>query len=205
MKRHIEYAALKSAGATDAALLYYSSTSPLAIADHGDGTYSIEEGYEVTFAHRSLPEILAWLDEAGREAEAFDREEARRVYVVELMRSGAFAACPTEQEAAALLSASAEPVPEGLDAAALRSIWSREQQLADRLAKRRQAEEKRARKSSEARARAVAKYDAANTRQLHLKLNTGTDAALLDYLDRTGNIQGTIKAALAAWMESHPL
>lgn len=47
--------------------------------------------------------------------------------------------------------------------------------------------------SSEAQKRASARYDAANTRQIKLKLNTKTDADILDLLDRLENIQGYIK------------
>lgn len=55
-------------------------------------------------------------------------------------------------------------------------------------------------KTSEAQKRAVLKYDAKNTKQYHLKLNLTTDAALIEYLDSSGNIQGTIKAALIEYM-----
>ena len=47
--------------------------------------------------------------------------------------------------------------------------------------------------TSEAQKRASARYDAANTRQIKLKLNTKTDADILDLLDRLDNIQGYIK------------
>ena len=40
---------------------------------------------------------------------------------------------------------------------------------------------------------AQAKYDAANTREVKLKLNTKTDADILSELDRCGNKQGYIK------------
>lgn len=55
-------------------------------------------------------------------------------------------------------------------------------------------------KTTDAQMRAVAKYDAKNTKQYHLKLNLTTDAALIEYLDSSGNIQGTIKAALIEYM-----
>ena len=37
------------------------------------------------------------------------------------------------------------------------------------------------------------KYDKANTKQIKLKLNTTTDADILEFLDNTDNKQGTIK------------
>lgn len=47
--------------------------------------------------------------------------------------------------------------------------------------------------TTEAQKRAVAKYDAENTRKIVLKLNTGTDADILKRLDTVGNRQGYIK------------
>lgn len=47
--------------------------------------------------------------------------------------------------------------------------------------------------TSESQKRAVAKYDAKNTRKIVLKLNTGTDADILKRLDTAGNRQGYIK------------
>lgn len=46
---------------------------------------------------------------------------------------------------------------------------------------------------TEAKRRAIKKYDAANTRQIHLKLNTNTDADILEHLDGLDNVQGYIK------------
>lgn len=46
--------------------------------------------------------------------------------------------------------------------------------------------------------RAAAKYDAAHTRQITLKLNTKTDADILQRLDRVSNKQGYIKALIRA-------
>lgn len=40
------------------------------------------------------------------------------------------------------------------------------------------------------------KYDKNNTTRIHLKLNLNTDKDILEYLERTGNKQGTIKQAL---------
>lgn len=50
--------------------------------------------------------------------------------------------------------------------------------------------------ATEAQKRAVLKYDAANTTQLHLKLNNKTDADILDYLAQLDNVQGFIKDAI---------
>lgn len=47
--------------------------------------------------------------------------------------------------------------------------------------------------TTESQKRAVAKYDAKNTRKIVLKLNTGTDADILKRLDTVGNRQGYIK------------
>lgn len=53
--------------------------------------------------------------------------------------------------------------------------------------------------ASEALKRARAKYDAANTRKITLKLNKGTDADILEYLDSIPvppGKQGYIKALI---------
>lgn len=55
--------------------------------------------------------------------------------------------------------------------------------------------------TTEAQKRATLKYDAANTKQYHLKLNLKSDAAIIEYLEKSGNIQGTIKAALEEYMK----
>lgn len=52
--------------------------------------------------------------------------------------------------------------------------------------------------SSEARRRAVAKYDASHTRQIKLKLNLKEDRDILDKLDQVGNKQGYIKGLIRA-------
>ena len=52
--------------------------------------------------------------------------------------------------------------------------------------------------SSEARRRAVAKYDASHTRQIKLKLNLKEDRDILDKLDQVGNKQGYIKNLIRA-------
>ena len=47
--------------------------------------------------------------------------------------------------------------------------------------------------ATEAAKRAVRKYDAANTRQYHLKLNMKTDADIIAKLDQVESAQGYIK------------
>ena len=47
--------------------------------------------------------------------------------------------------------------------------------------------------TTEAKKRANAKYDAANTKQVALKLNIKPDADILAHLARTENVQGYIK------------
>lgn len=47
--------------------------------------------------------------------------------------------------------------------------------------------------TSESQKRAVAKYDAKNTRKIVLKLNKATDADILKRLDAVDNRQGYIK------------
>lgn len=53
---------------------------------------------------------------------------------------------------------------------------------------------------SDAMRRAVAKYDAANTKHYGLKLNIGTDAEIIERLEKArkdpGGIQGYIKALI---------
>ncbi len=50
--------------------------------------------------------------------------------------------------------------------------------------------------TKEARTRANRKYQAANTRQIKLTLNTKTDADVLDKLDQVDNKQGYIKGLI---------
>lgn len=50
--------------------------------------------------------------------------------------------------------------------------------------------------TTEAQRRASKKYDAENTRQIVMKLNTTTDADILDWLDSRPNKQGAIKEAI---------
>ena len=53
-------------------------------------------------------------------------------------------------------------------------------------------------KTSEAQKRAQAKYDAANTKQVRLKLNIKTDADILEKLESVPNKQGYIKELIRA-------
>lgn len=46
---------------------------------------------------------------------------------------------------------------------------------------------------TEAQKKAILKYDAANTRQIHLKLNIKTDADILEHIKKQKSIQGYIK------------
>ena len=45
------------------------------------------------------------------------------------------------------------------------------------------------------------KYDAANTIQVKLKLNLGTDADIIEFLNKSTNKQGTIKQLIRAEIE----
>ena len=51
---------------------------------------------------------------------------------------------------------------------------------------------------TEAQRRAKEKYDAANTVQVKLKLNTKTDADIIEKLESVGNKQGFIKELIRA-------
>lgn len=55
--------------------------------------------------------------------------------------------------------------------------------------------------STDAQKKAVIKYDAANTRQIHLKLNIKTDADILQRFEEKGNVQGYIKDLVRADIE----
>ena len=46
---------------------------------------------------------------------------------------------------------------------------------------------------TDAKKKAIRKYDEANTKQVHLKLNVKTDADILDHLKNQENVQGYIK------------
>ena len=47
--------------------------------------------------------------------------------------------------------------------------------------------------ATEAQRKAVTKYDAANTKQVHLKLNLTTDKDIIEKLGQVDNVQGYIK------------
>ena len=46
---------------------------------------------------------------------------------------------------------------------------------------------------TDAKRRAIQKYDASNTKQIHLKLNIKTDADILAQLEKQASVQGYIK------------
>lgn len=46
---------------------------------------------------------------------------------------------------------------------------------------------------TDAKRKAIKKYDAKSTRQIHLKLNLKTDADILEHLGKQDSIQGYIK------------
>lgn len=48
-------------------------------------------------------------------------------------------------------------------------------------------------KLTDAKRKAIQKYDAANTRQIHLKLNLKTDADIFEHLEKQESVQGYIK------------
>ena len=54
---------------------------------------------------------------------------------------------------------------------------------------------------TESQKKAQAKYDKANTRQIHLKLNIRTDADVIKALDNAESKQGYIKCLIRADME----
>lgn len=55
--------------------------------------------------------------------------------------------------------------------------------------------------ATEAQKRATLKYDAANTTQVHLKLNNKTDSDVLAWLAQQENVQGYIKQLIRADIE----
>lgn len=59
--------------------------------------------------------------------------------------------------------------------------------------------------SSDAQRRAVAKYDAVNTKKITLKLNRNTDADIIDALAAVDNMQGYIKALIRQDITSNVL
>ena len=55
--------------------------------------------------------------------------------------------------------------------------------------------------ASKAQLKAQAKYDEKHTKQIHLKLNIETDRDILEFLKKSGNVQGTIKTAIREMMQ----
>lgn len=59
--------------------------------------------------------------------------------------------------------------------------------------------------ATEAQKRAAQKYDAENTKQYHLKLNTTTDADIIARIEQKGRIQGYIKELIREDIKNHIL
>ena len=59
--------------------------------------------------------------------------------------------------------------------------------------------------ATEARRRAVKKYDKTHTKQIHLKLNLEHDKKIIEYLDRQSNVQGYIKQLIKNDMDNDSL
>ena len=57
-------------------------------------------------------------------------------------------------------------------------------------------------KLTDAKREAIKRYDAKNTKQIHLKLNLNTDAELLEWLANQDSIQGYIKSLIKKDMEN---
>ncbi len=55
--------------------------------------------------------------------------------------------------------------------------------------------------ASEGRLKASRKYDDAHTQRIYIKLNKGTDADILEHLEKVGNKQGYIKSLIRADMK----
>ena len=58
---------------------------------------------------------------------------------------------------------------------------------------------------TDAKRKAIKKYDAANTKQVHLKLNKKSDARLIEWLEKQDNVQGYIKRLIREDMENRPI
>ena len=56
--------------------------------------------------------------------------------------------------------------------------------------------------TSEAKKKSKAKFDKLNTRFYGIKLNRRTNAEIIQYLDESGNIMGTIRKAMRMYIES---
>ena len=59
-------------------------------------------------------------------------------------------------------------------------------------------------KTSKAQLNAILKYDKEHTTSIMIKLNNNTGADLIEYLNASGNKQGTIKAALREHIKNRP-
>ena len=57
-------------------------------------------------------------------------------------------------------------------------------------------------KLTDAKREAIKRYDAKNTKQIHLKLNLNTDAELLEWLAKQDSVQGYIKSLIKKDMEN---
>ena len=57
--------------------------------------------------------------------------------------------------------------------------------------------------ATEAKIRANAKYDKANTQQILLKLNKKTDADILEVINAQDNKQGFLKECIREYMKRH--
>lgn len=55
---------------------------------------------------------------------------------------------------------------------------------------------------SEARKKSQARFDALNTRHFGLKLNKRTDGDIINFLESSGNIMGTIRKAMRMYIEN---
>ncbi|MBQ1779315.1 MAG: hypothetical protein IIZ93_14265 [Acidaminococcaceae bacterium] len=55
---------------------------------------------------------------------------------------------------------------------------------------------------TDAKRRAIQKYDASNTKQIHLKLNIKTDADILAQLEKQSSVQGYIKNLIRKDLET---
>lgn len=55
---------------------------------------------------------------------------------------------------------------------------------------------------TDAKRRAIKKYDATSTKQIHLKLNIKTDADIIEKLNKVENVQGYIKEIIREEMKN---
>ena len=57
---------------------------------------------------------------------------------------------------------------------------------------------------TDAKRKAIKKYDSANTVQVHLKLNKNTDADIIEWIGQQDNVQGRIKQMIRKAMREDP-